>query len=134
MKRATNLIALPSCIYVFLIALFFSFQKADAFATSTWSDHTFDFLVYVAPLLSLMISISWYKKLEKNPKESVVFLLGAVPGFFPGAIFGYGLWGMGHGDTIVGFLLHIAMIGLPVAIVFGTLGSLYDFTLRKLMR
>ncbi len=122
----------PIYSYVAALFLYYILKWLDILEGIEWSQQLFNFLVFIAPFLSMFISIYLYSRLMTKRKDIVVFLLGAAPGFIPGAIFGYGLWGMGHGDTIIGFLFNVLIIGLPTAIFFGLLSSLFNFILNKL--
>ena len=130
-KNNFHKINTPLYLYLFALVVCFFLQWLGLFEITEWNTYILGFLVFIAPFLSLFISIYLYRKFSVQRREIKVFLLGAIPGFFPGAVFGYGIWILGHGDTLIGFLSNIMVIGLPTAIVFGLIGSFYDYILCK---
>lgn len=73
------------------------------------------------------------KRIRGNKTKYLdIFLISLLPGFFPGAMLGYAFWIFGHGDTILGFLVHILGFGLPTGIIFGTIGILVTFIFNGL--
>lgn len=131
-KRIKHQVIIPLYLYVAALFVYYLLKWLKVSDGIEWDHQIFNFLVFVAPFLVILVSIYLYRKLLSKRKEGVIFLLGAMPGFIPGALFGYGLWGMGHGDTVFGFLIHVLIIGLPTALIFGVLGSIYDYLLDKL--
>ena len=134
MSKNSHRITIPIYLYLTSLTLYFSLRSLDDFVASKWNDYLFGFLIYIAPFVVLLVGIYLYRRLTTKREEIKVLLLGAIPGFFPGAIFGYGIWSMGHGDTVSGFLLNVLVCGIPSALVFGVFGSLFDFILVRLIR
>lgn len=130
-KRIKQKTYIPFCIYLALLFIYYLLRWLDILNKDKWLNYAFDFLVLVAPFLVMLSSIVIYRKSTKMSKWNTVFLLGALPGFLPGAIFGFGLWGLGHGDTIFGFLSSVLITGLPTAFAFGILGLVTDYIYKK---
>ena len=124
----------PLYLYLAMLTLYLSLRGIGDFVDTEWNEYAFNFLFFIAPFLTLFAHITLYRILAKKTKDIFVFIFAAIPGFFPGAIFGYGLWDMGHGDTMAGFLFEVFYFGLPTAFAFGLLGLIYNYIYIGVMR
>ncbi len=124
--KNSPLIHTPLCIYIIMLVLYVALRGMNGFADIKWNEYLFIFLFFIAPFLSLFFHITLYRILAKEKKDFFPFIFAAIPGFAPGAMFGYGLLGMSHNDTIIGFLYYIFFFGLSTAFFFGLLGLIYN--------
>jgi len=122
---------MPIYLYFALLGgYFFLIPYASA---DNMSDMMFYSVIFGLPIIFwLWLNIRLRKIMKHERSYIVAVLVSMIPGFFPGAIWGLGIWGMAHGDDVFSFLAYILICGIPTAFVFVIIGLLFQFILDKL--
>ena len=125
-----NKIIAPIYLYIALLAGYFIIVPYVS------SDNLGNVMLYSVALGLPIVFWFWINmKLRKiighERRNMDVILVSSIPGFFPGAIFGFGVWGMAHGDTVISFIAYTLACGIPTAFIFGVMGLLLQSILNR---
>jgi len=129
--KLLNKIIWPIYPYIAVLILYFYFRQIGDFWQTGLNLILYDLFVFAAPIILFLWINLRLSHFIRKPKHKLAFLCSAIPGFFPGAIFGYGIiFVIYHTVPLTENVVYGSIIGGISAVFFGLVGILWNL-IRK---